>query len=84
MLTILNSREGDAATDENAAGQEDVTMMIQTEKSMNEKRVIGNPFQFAILLDDQGHEIAITEEMIQQACADLAKRCHYPTARKAA
>lgn len=58
--------------------------MTNLEMSMNEKLQTSNPFQFAILVDDQGHEIAITEEMIQQACADLAKRCHYPTARKAA
>lgn len=59
-------------------------MMIHQEKSMNEKRDSGNPFHFAILLDEQGREIAITEEMIQQACADLAKRCQFPAARQAA
>ena len=32
-------------------------------------------------VDEQGREIAITEEMIQQACADLAKRCQFPAAR---
>lgn len=58
--------------------------MTNVEMSMNEKLHTSNPFQFAILVDDQGHEIAITEEMIQKACADLAKRCQFPTARKAA
>lgn len=58
--------------------------MANLEKSMIETRPSGNPFAFAILLDDQGHEIAITEEMIQKACDDLAKRCQYPAARKAA
>lgn len=58
--------------------------MANLEMSMNEKRQTSNPFHFAILVDEQGREIAITEEMIQQACADLAKRCQFPTARKAA
>ncbi|WP_158249324.1 PA1571 family protein [Amnimonas aquatica] len=58
--------------------------MANLEMSMNEKRQASNPFQFAILVDEQGREIAITEEMIQQACADLAKRCQFPAARKAA
>lgn len=51
---------------------------------MNETQYLGNPSQFAILLDDQGHEMVITEEMIQRACADLAKRCQFPTTRHAA
>jgi len=58
--------------------------MTNLEMSMNEKLSVINPFQFAILVDEQGREIAITEEMIQQACADLAKRCQYPATRKAA
>jgi len=58
--------------------------MANLEKSMIEKRTTGNPFAFATLLDEQGHEIAITEEMIQKACDDLAKRCQFPAARKAA
>jgi len=49
----------------------------------NEANAMVNPFHFAILLDEQGREIAITEEMIQKACAELAERCHYP-AREAA
>lgn len=44
----------------------------------------GNAFAFAVLVDEQGREIAITEEMIQKACADLAKRCHFPENRHAA
>ena len=59
-------------------------MMIHQEKSMNEKHSASNPFHFAILLDEQGREIAITEEMIQSACAELAKRCQFPAARQAA
>ena len=49
----------------------------------SENRQYSNAFQFAVLVDEQGHEIAITEEMIQQACADLAKRCHFPQSRAA-
>ena len=59
-------------------------MMTNLEMSMNEKLQTSNPFQFAILVDDQGHEIAITEEMIQKACDDLAKRCQFPSVRHAA
>lgn len=35
-------------------------------------------FHVAILLDEQGREIAITEDMIQRACEELAQRCHFP------
>ena len=49
----------------------------------SENRQYSNAFQFAVLVDEQGREIAITEEMIQQACADLAKRCHFPQSRAA-
>lgn len=52
--------------------------------SHTEHRHLSTAFQFAVLVDDQGHEIAITEEMIQKACADLAKRCHFPDNRQAA
>jgi len=58
--------------------------MNRPEQNMIETRPQGNPFAFALLLDDNGHEIAITEDMIRQACEDLAKRCQYPTARQAA
>lgn len=57
--------------------------MKHQELNMNSQRPAINPFQCALLLDDQGHEIAITEEMIQQACADLAKRCQFPEKKAA-
>lgn len=37
-----------------------------------------NPYEVASLLDEQGREIPITEEMIAQACNELMKQCHYP------
>ncbi|MDP1540301.1 MAG: hypothetical protein U0998_09530 [Moraxellaceae bacterium] len=45
----------------------------------NDGTAMVNPFHFAILLDEQGREIAITEEMIQKACAELAERCQFPS-----
>lgn len=41
-----------------------------------------NPFETATLLDEQGHETPITEEMILKACQELMKLCEEP--RKAA
>lgn len=52
--------------------------------SHSENRQPSNALAFAVLVDEHGREIAITEEMIQQACADLAKRCHFPENRHAA
>ncbi|MDO9620618.1 MAG: hypothetical protein Q7I91_01795 [Moraxellaceae bacterium] len=49
----------------------------------NDGTAMVNPFHFAILLDEQGREIAITEEMIQKACADLAERCQFPSRQAA-
>lgn len=37
-----------------------------------------NPFQGAALLDENGREIPITEEMIVQACDELLKLWQYP------
>lgn len=37
-----------------------------------------NPFQGAALLDEQGHEIPITEEMITRACDELMKLLRFP------
>ncbi|MES2919513.1 MAG: PA1571 family protein [Pseudomonadota bacterium] len=37
-----------------------------------------NPFQACALLDENGREIPITEEMIVQACDELSKLWHYP------
>jgi len=39
--------------------------------------------QWAVLLSDDGREVLITEDMIQKACAELARRCHKPLARAA-
>jgi len=36
------------------------------------------PYQCAALLDADGREIPITEEMIMQACDDLMARWHFP------
>lgn len=38
----------------------------------------GNPFDVSILLDEQGREIPITEEMILKACNELIKLCEFP------
>lgn len=38
----------------------------------------GNPFQGAALLDEQGREIPITEEMIVKACDELLKHWQFP------
>lgn len=37
-----------------------------------------NPFQCATLLDEAGHEIPITEEMIMNACDELMKLWQFP------
>lgn len=58
--------------------------MNRQELNMIESRPQVNPFAFALLLDEQGHEIAITEDMIRKACEDLAKRCQFPAGRQAA
>ena len=44
----------------------------------------GNPFHAAALLDDQGREIPITEEMIMHACDELMKLWQFPQQAKAA
>lgn len=49
---------------------------VNTQHHSNDKAIAA--FHVAVLLDEQGHEIAITEEMIQRACEELAQRCHYP------
>lgn len=36
-------------------------------------------FHGAALLDDNGREIPITEEMIRLACEQLEKQWHFPT-----
>lgn len=55
--------------------------MHATENRMNAMTslpIANNPFQCATLLDEQGHEIPITEEMIAQACDELMKQCRFP------
>lgn len=37
-----------------------------------------NPFHGAALLDEQGREVPITEEMIVQACNELMALCQFP------
>ena len=49
---------------------ENLLMMLHTEKD--------NPFQSAVLLDEQGREIPITEEMIMHACNELLKQWQFP------
>lgn len=44
----------------------------------------GNPFCVATVLDEQGREIPITEEMIMHACDELMKLWQYPQQSKAA
>lgn len=46
--------------------------------AMNPYPAMTNPFQGAVLLDEQGREIPITEEMIARACDELMKQCHFP------
>lgn len=43
-----------------------------------------NPFLKSSLLDDQGREIPITEEMIAQACKELLKLCQFPVKKASA
>lgn len=43
-----------------------------------------SPFQCASMLDADGREIPITEEMIMKACDELMKLWQFPTPKKAA
>lgn len=38
-------------------------------------------FHGAALIDEQGREVPITEEMIRRACETLEHRWHYPVKR---
>ncbi|BAP14098.1 hypothetical protein Y017_01030 [Alcanivorax sp. 97CO-5] len=40
-----------------------------------------SPFHGAAIIDEQGREIPITEEMIQRACEHLENHWQYPTAQ---
>ncbi|MDP2226122.1 MAG: hypothetical protein Q8J78_01420 [Moraxellaceae bacterium] len=44
----------------------------------------GNPFHGAAMLDADGREIPITEEMIMQACDELMKQWQFPQRKSAA
>lgn len=56
---------------------------MQTENLMTAQHA-GNPFQAAALLDENGREIPITEEMIMQACDELMKQWQFPVRKSAA
>ena len=51
---------------------------MQAKESIMIDRNVGNPFHGAALLDEQGREIPITEEMIMRACDELMKLCQFP------
>lgn len=51
---------------------------MQATENLTTAVLASNPFQGAALLDEQGREIPITEEMIVQACDELMKLWHYP------
>lgn len=52
--------------------------MIQATEFLTTPVLNSNPFQACALLDENGREIPITEEMIVQACDELSKLWHYP------
>jgi hypothetical protein len=52
--------------------------MMQSMYTQDEMMMTGTEFHGAALLDAEGHEIPITEEMIAQACDALMKQCHFP------
>lgn len=51
---------------------------MQATENLTTAMLQGNPFQACALLDEDGREIPITEEMIVQACDELGKLWHYP------
>ncbi len=51
---------------------------MQANDNLSSALLQGNPFQAAALLDEQGREIPITEEMIVQACDELMKLWQFP------
>lgn len=51
---------------------------MQASENLTTAMLQGNPFQACALLDENGREIPITEEMIVQACDELGKLWHYP------
>ncbi|PTQ88433.1 PA1571 family protein [Agitococcus lubricus] len=57
--------------------------IVDMNKKFDNNLVDLQAFQGATLLDEQGHEIPITEEMIVNACDELMKLWHFP-AKKAA
>lgn len=52
--------------------------MMQATETLTTPVLQGNPFQACALLDEEGREIPITEEMIVQACDELSKLWHFP------
>ena len=55
--------------------QANETLMYALPTSMSMQ---SNPFHGAALLDEQGREVPITEEMIVQACNELMALCQFP------
>lgn len=51
---------------------------MQVNENLMSDLSLGNPFHGAALLDEQGREIPITEEMIMHACDELMKLCQFP------
>ncbi len=51
---------------------------MQTNENLMSASSAGNPFHGAALLDENGRETPITEEMIVQACNDLLKLWQFP------
>jgi len=51
---------------------------MQTNENLMSASSAGNPFHGAALLDENGRETPITEEMIMRACDDLMERWHFP------
>ncbi|HET8729823.1 MAG TPA: hypothetical protein VFM34_01775 [Moraxellaceae bacterium] len=52
--------------------------MMQATEVLTTAVINSDPFQACALLDENGREIPITEEMIVQACDELMKQWHYP------
>ncbi len=51
---------------------------MQTNENLMSVLSAGNPFHGAALLDENGRETPITEEMIVQACDELLKHWQFP------
>jgi hypothetical protein len=51
---------------------------MQANENVMFASVNANPFVGAALLDEQGQEVPITEEMIVHACHELMLCCQFP------